>query len=252
MTRIDCTEVRDLIQAYEDDELPASERTAVAKHLQTCADCSKALADLQRLRSTIRAGGTFAPPPGFEERIRATIGLEDRHRLELDWRRFARLAASHVVALALGAVLAYGALARNDARTSTARDLVTAHVRSLIGEQLVQVASSNTHTVKPWFVGRIPYSPDVKELSAKDYALIGGRLDYVLDRPTAALVYGRREHRINLFIQPIDYTARADEFSATRNGYNIAAWTSGEFNYFATSDLNAAELAEFARVFRNN
>ncbi len=250
MTRMDCGEFRDLLEAYDDGELPAMERAAIAEHLQGCRDCSAALAELQALRGRIRAAGTFVAPAGLEARIHAAVGLESRRPRPFGWRQISALAASHAAVALLGGLLAYAMLARNDVRTAATRDILAAHQRSLIADQLVQVASAETHTVKPWFTGRVPFAPEVADLSAQGFPLLGGRVDYVLDRPAAALVYGRRKHRINVFILPAEQAPATAEFQADRNGYNVTAWRKGGFAYFAASDLNAGELRELVAALR--
>ena len=250
MTRMDCREVRDLLPAFDDDELPAIERGAIAQHLQGCPECSDALAELRALRSRIRTSGTFAPPAGLQARVRSAIGIAHRDQKPAGWKRYAVMAASHAIVAGLAALLAYAALSRSDARTATTREVVAAHVRSVLADQLVQVASADTHTVRPWFTGRVPFAPDVVDLGASGFPLLGGRLDYVLDRPAAAIVYGRRKHRINVFVLPEQHAPNAGEFTAVLNGYNVAAWHHGGFAYFATSDLNATELQEFAQALR--
>lgn len=244
MTRMDCNEFRDLLEPYDDGELPPSERAAVAGHLEGCRHCAAALADLEALRRRIRGAGTFAAPASLEARIRLALGLEARGLAAFGWRRVTALAASHLAVAVLGGLLAYTMAARSDVRLQTTRDVVAAHQRSLIADQLVQVASAETHTVKPWFTGRVPFAPDVVDLSAQGFQLLGGRTDYVLDRPVAALVYGRRKHRINVFILTAEQAPAVGTFQTARNGYNVAAWRKGAFAYFAASDLNAGEMAE--------
>jgi anti-sigma factor RsiW len=250
MTRMDCGEVRELLQSFADDELPNEERQAVAQHLQACRECGATLAELQALRQRIKAAKTFAMPAGFDQSIKRAIGLEDRQGAAT-WGRFPAMAASHIAALALGALVAYGVASRIETRAGISREIVTAHVRSLLTEQIIQVASADTHTVKPWFMGKITYAPDVVDLNTQEFPLIGGRVDYVLDRPVAAIVYGRRKHRINLFVLPADQVPGTAEIQSTRNGYNVLGWRQGAFAYFAASDLNAPELQEFASALRN-
>lgn len=251
MTRMDCGEIRDLLQAYDDDELPASERAAIAQHLQGCAACAGILAEHQALRKGIRACGTFAMPAGLEARIRSAIGIESHRQKHPNWRRYAGKAASHAAVAALGAFLAYAALTRVDVRAATSRDIVAAHVRSMLAGQPTQVVSSESHTVRPWFTGKVAFAAEVVDLGARGFPLLGGRVDFVLDHPAAVVVYGRRKHLINLFVLPASQAPNTGEFMDTRYGYNIASWRDGEFSYFAASDLNAAELQEFAQALRS-
>lgn len=250
MTRMDCGEVRDLLHVYLDDELPADEHRAMDEHLRQCTECAAALADLKALRQRIRGAGTYMPPAGLEQRLRAAIGLEPPLFTRPTWRRAMLLAASHIAALVLGGLIATGLLLRSDTRNEVTRDVLQAHIRALIADQLVQIASNETHEVKPWFLGKIPFAPTVRNIDAQGFPLLGGRVDYVLDRPAAAIVYGRRKHRINLFILPEDQAFGSPSFTLTRNGFNMVAWRSGGFAYYAASDLNAKELQAFALLIQ--
>jgi anti-sigma factor RsiW len=250
MTRMDCGEVRDLLHVYIDDELPADEHRAIAEHIKSCAECSQALAELEALRQRIRSAGTYTPPAGLERRLRAAVGLEPLLTRPI-WQRAALLAASHIAALVLGGLIATGLFLRSEAKDEVVRDVLQAHVRALIADQLVQVTSNETHEVRPWFLGKVPFAPIVRNIDAQGYPLLGARVDYVLDRPAAAIVYGRRKHRINLFILPEDQAFGPASFALTRNGFNMVVWRSGGFAYYAASDLNAKELEEFAALIRN-
>jgi anti-sigma factor RsiW len=168
-------------------------------------------------------------------------------------RRFGWLQLKWVpLGLAAGAaviVLAVVMLPRLDsARQRADEELVSAHIRSLMATHLVDVPSSDQHTVKPWFNGRLDFSPPVIDLAPRNFPLVGGRLDYLNDHAVAALVYQRRKHYINLFIRP-GGSGRISEFrTAALRGYNIIAWSDSQMNFAAVSDLNAPELAEFARL----
>ena len=250
MIKMDCAEVCDLLQAFADDELQPEERRAIAAHLEQCAACARALAELEALRDRIRRAGTHAVPPGLEGRIRALLatrgGSSARHR----WQRHAALAASHVIAACLGGLLAYGLLSRIEHQDGIVNDVVSAHVRSLLSGQPIQVASTDPHTVRPWFEGKIPYSPQVKDLAAEGFPLLGARVDYLSQCAVAAMVYGRRLHRITLFVRPLEDARPRLAPETMRHGYNVLAWRDASFAYFAASDLNREELEDFARLMR--
>jgi anti-sigma factor RsiW len=126
--------------------------------------------------------------------------------------------------------------------------IVTDHIRSLIGAHLLDVPSSDQHTVKPWFAGKLDFSPDVRELSAQGFPLVGGRVEYLEGRRVAALVYQRRQHVINLFIWPAGPSGT--EAAISRNGYNLIHWTTGPMTYWAVSDANAADLATLRDLYK--
>ncbi len=128
-------------------------------------------------------------------------------------------------------------------------ELVSNHVRSLLASHLMDVASSDQHTVKPWFLGKLDFAPPVIDLANRDFALIGGRLDYLHGRVVPALVYKRRGHAINLFIWP---ASKAEVMPKTRDGYSIVSWTQSGFDFAAISDLNQAELSEFQSAMQNS
>lgn len=243
MTRMDCGEVRDLLQAYEDDELSLTEQASVETHLRTCPECSNALAELRRLRERVKAAGTYSPPIDFVARVLARIDTVHDGAARTDgWRRLTALAASHAAVGLLAAAITIWALTRTDTQQSITRDVVAAHVRAMLAQQLVQVASADIHTVRPWFAGRVAFAPVVVDLAAHGFPLAGGRVDLLFDQMAASLVYGRRKHQISVLILPDELARGAGEFRAARNGYNIVAWRQSGFTHFAVSDLNAVEL----------
>ena len=250
MTRMECGEVRDLLHAFSDHELPTQEHRAVATHVEHCRECAEAAGQLEALRQRVRKAGTHAVPPGLEQRLRSAIGTEHHHLSRPRHLRWALFAASHLVALVLGGLIAYGLWSYDQTRERVTRDVVAAHARAFLVDQPVQIASADTHTVKPWFVGRLAFAPEVRDLGAQDFPLLGARVDYLLDRPAAALVYSRRKHRINLFILPSEQVSGPVSFEVTRNGYHILAWPQGDFAHYAVSDLNRDELRRFAELLR--
>jgi len=162
--------------------------------------------------------------------------------------RWLALAAS-LAFVALGGTVGYQVAARRAAEGALADQVLASHVRSLMPGHLTDVVSSDQHTVKPWFNGKLDYSPPVSDFTTQGFPLIGGRLDYVGGRPVAALVYGRRQHIINVLLWPA--IARAEGPSdRTRQGYHLLHWTAGDYTCWVVSDLGLPELQEFAGLLR--
>lgn len=255
MIEVDCAEARDLLHLYADGELGAEERAAMVEHIGRCDRCRDELASIEALRSRINAAGPHAVPAELESRITAALDAESRRSLSgplaSPWRRYSAIAASHVLIAALAAGLVYGVLTSNRSNERVVREVVNAHVRAGLTNQLVQVASSDTHTVKPWLAARLPFSPDVNDFAANGFPLIGGRIDYLLDRPVASLVYMRRQHAITVFVAPVeDEIAATTALAADRNGYHVASWRDGSSVYIATSDASLSDFNEFVALAR--
>jgi len=141
-------------------------------------------------------------------------------------------------------------LSRSSQTEQIAQDVVSAHIRSLMPGHLTDVPSSENHTVKPWFAGKLDFSPPVADLSAEGFPLVGGRLDYAANRPVAALVYRRGKHFINLFVWPSASAHESAEAAGARQGYSVVFWTRAGTNYWAISDVNRADLRRFAGLVR--
>jgi anti-sigma factor RsiW len=167
----------------------------------------------------------------------------------LPWRGLSLAAALAVVVLLVGG-LWRGGLTPGADDTLTG-EVVASHVRSLMAAHLADVPSSDKHTVKPWFDGKLDFSPPVEDFAAEGFPLVGGRLDYLDNRPVAALVYMRQKHVINLFIWPVSGGSAPLTQPASRQGYNVFRWTTGGMTYWAVSDLNTTELREFVGLAQN-
>jgi anti-sigma factor RsiW len=150
-----------------------------------------------------------------------------------------------------GAPFGNGALLGNGVGADVvAREVLTSHLRSLMPGHLMDVVSTDQHTVKPWFDGRIDFSPPVNDFAADGFRLVGGRLDYLAGRPVAALVYQRRKHIVNVFVWPAADGSQSAVESTAHDGYNLLHWRRGGMNYWMASDLNAQEMGDFAHLLR--
>src|SRR5262245_33379205 len=186
----------------------------------------------------------YEAPPGLEGKIRQSLRQDES--APPAWRWLA-IAASLLLAVSLGWNVAQFR-SRADREQISADNVLSAHIRSLAGTHLLDVPSSDQHTVKPWFSGKLDFSPAVKTVDG--FPLLGGRLEYFGGHPAAALIYGRRNHTINLFTWPSATPAEAR--SQTRDGFHMQHWSSGGMTYWAISDLNAAELEQFVVLYRRN
>ena len=242
-----CEETRLLVHALIDGELDAGHSREVEAHVADCPGCAAQLRDYRVMRQTLAAPDLrHQAPAALRARIEGTLPL---HRAVAPNRR------SLLKGLAMGSVLS-GALAAGLVMFVTRRqedqgilgDVVSAHLRSLQGDRLIDVQSSDQHTVKPWFNGRLDIAPPVVDLAAQGFTLIGGRLDYIDAKPVAAIVYKRRAHVINLFVaQATAQVAGPQPAAAIEQvqGFNIWRWTRADLAFWAVSDINATELQEF-------
>jgi anti-sigma factor RsiW len=240
-----CT-LSEWLDGYFDGELDAARAAEFEAHLAGCAACTEALGRHRALRDSI-AGASLYAPAGASLRGRIRRALPGRHASPgvLAW--LVPAAAVVVVVAGLWAV----ALSR---RAPTAERVVLAsvldaHVRSLQPGHLTDVLSSDRHTVKPWFDGRLDFSPPVADLAPDGFPLTGGRLDVVAGRSVAALVYARRRHAIGVFVWPTEGAGAAVR-AGSANGYQWVHWTRAGMSFWAVSDVSAEDLAEFARLLQ--
>ena len=247
-----CEELQTFLHGYVDGELDLVSSLDIEHHLQGCAPCSAALTRHQALREAFREPTLYyRAPAALRQRLRSAVHQAAGPapaRPRLAWRPLAIAASLAFVALLAWSVVRLRSLPSGE--DLLAQDVVSSHVRSLIAGPDVLVESSNQHTVKPWFNGKVDFAPDVKNFAAEGYVLKGGRLDYLDNRKAAALVYRRHDHIINLFIWLAPDSPDAPARELTRQGYHLFHWTRAGLTYWAVSDLNASELREFVGLLQ--
>ena len=269
---MNCEEATKLMDGYLDGELDPITSQKIEQHLRECRKCEQAYEAHTALSHAISRGAPYHKAPAelrqrVQSSLRDAVGVRvsrgatrENHPLLTSPRTARRLVLPEIswnwlvlaAAIILAAIIASSFLPRLRPPTSDqflATQLIASHVRSLMADHLTDVASSDQHTVKPWLDTKLDFAPPVIDLSSEGFPLIGGRLDYLDNRPVAALVYGRRKHFINLFVWP----AASDEAKApktiTREGYQLLHWADSDFNYWAVSDVNVNDLELFKQQF---
>ena len=249
-----CPETQTLIHGYVDGELDLMKCLEIEQHLEACPACAQAHAGLQAVRAAVQNSSLyFQTPPGLAKRVTSSLrGASPADRTPgMSPRRLLAVAASLVLVTAVGWELVRALSARSPDGFLT-QELVASHVRSqMLPSHRFDVASADPHTVKPWFEGKLDFSPPVKDLVAEGFPLIGGRLDYLHGRAVAALVYQRPKHSINLFIWPSSPGDEAAPKTATRQGFHLLQWTRSGMTFCAVSDLNEGELQEFVLLIQS-
>jgi anti-sigma factor RsiW len=249
---MNCQDAKSLIDSFADGELDLVNHVSVETHLKDCLSCDNEYRNTTALKNALSDEEFYYHAPA-ELRTKVIASLEEtQDRSFFDrfrgWRMTPILAAAAVLAIAiLSAIMIFRPA--NSSQELVANEVVSAHIRSLMLDHATDVISTDQHTVKPWFEGKLDFSPPVADFAQQGFSLVGGRLDYIGGRPVAALVYQRRQHIINLFIYP-SQDAPADGVSS-RQGFDVIHWTKNGMTFWAVSDLNASELRSFAELMQN-
>ncbi|HTH48813.1 MAG TPA: anti-sigma factor [Candidatus Limnocylindria bacterium] len=252
---MNCEQASPLIQPYADGELDAARIPELERHLRDCPACAQARRNQQNLKKAFKNEALFFAAPAelrrnLERELRAQAGRApepkpSRWRWSWNWLNTASVSFATVCLAGLLAL----AFNRPSARQQLEQELVSGHIRSLMADHALDVVSTDQHTIKPWFDGKLTFAPPVKDLAAQEFPLVGGRLDYLGGKPVAALVFHRHKHVINLFIWPAPDSDTAPAAAAPHAGYQLIHWTRAGMTCWAVSDLNARELLAFAQAW---
>jgi anti-sigma factor RsiW len=243
-----CAENKVLLHALLDNELDAGHARELETHLAICPGCAAELRVYRIMQEAISAADLrFTAPASLRRRIEAALPTTPQRTTN---RRavLKGFVMGTALSTAMAASLVIGII-RTDNDQRVLGDVVAAHVRSLQGEHLTDVQTSDQHTVKPWFNGKLDLAPPVLDLTAQGFTLIGGRLDYIDEKTVASIVYRRRKHVINLFVMQASDAEYQPAKLNTVQGYNVLHWRAHGLEFFAISDINEEELREFGKKF---
>ncbi len=251
---MNCDRIQLLLNGYVDGELDLASSLDIEDHMRGCVACSSHYKQLLSLQAATSSKLLYHPAPAqLGKRIRSSLQAASPRssaRFVVSWSWFApSVLLAAVLLLAVG-YFGHG-LYNLQSGITLAQQVQMAHVRSLMANHLTDVASTDQHTVKPWFNGKLDFSPPVTDLSGQGFPLVGGRLDYLDGRPVAALVYQRNKHYINVFVWPTTDTRQGLQ-SSTDNGYNLFHWSQAGMTFWAVSDVNSADLGAFVQLFQNS
>jgi anti-sigma factor RsiW len=254
---MNCEECRDLIDPYIDNELDVSETILLKRHLLECPECGPLLESRKALRALLKNPQLqFEVPDSLRGKIRSSLPrmtVRGKHgsgmQSVIPWISVP-LALAAAFAVMLAFLKSVGVFDRSRANT-LAEEVVSSHVRSLLAAHLLDVPSTDQHTVKPWFDGKLKFSPPVQDFAERGFRLIGGRLDYLNGREVAAVVYQRNKHIINLFIWPSEAEQGAAAKGFAKDGFNVLHWDRDGFEFWAVSDVSAQDLKAFADLEMN-
>jgi anti-sigma factor RsiW len=253
---MNCADTEIMLHALIDGELDAGHARDVEAHVAACPGCAEKLAAFRAMRSAMaEADLKESAPASLRSRIEAALPasapvarviVPDKFVKPSRRTFFSGFAVGTVASAAIAASLVLTVF-RNDQDQTVANEVVSAHIRSLQAGHLMDVETSDQHTVKPWFDGKVDVAPPVIDLTAQGFTLLGGRLDYIAGEPVASVVYQRRKHIINLFVAQRLGAEHAAATARTVQGYNVRHWSDGGLDFWAVSDLDPEELGEFVQ-----
>ena len=249
-----CRETLELIHGFVDGELGLVWNLEMERHLHECPSCSGTFERLRTMHTAVSDNSLYFPlPAGLDDRLRTRLrkGSNRQDRVWTIWPSWHMAAIAAAFVLCIAGTWQIAMLRhRSFAAETIGQEVVASHVRSLMASHLTDVPSSDRHTVKPWFNGKLDFSPVVVDFADRGFVLNGGRLDYVDNRAVAALVYHRRQHVINLFLWPASQPD-GDISTFEHQGYHVFNWNQHDVTYWAVSDVNPEELRQFVQMLRD-
>ena len=249
---MNCQTIQNLLNGYVDGELDLINHLQIEEHLKECSSCMQNHENLLKLKSTLNDNALyFNASSNLQKRIQTALHkTNEESPINKFWQwRWLTIAAPVALTLIFLGLIFFQSSPDND--ELLAKEAVSGHIRSMMVNHLTDVLSSDKHTVKPWFDGKLDFSPPVVDLTSQGFPLIGGRLDYLGNRPIAAIVYQRQQHFINLFVFPSVNNSDTGNKMTVRQGYNLIHWNKSGMIFLAVSDLNLNELQEFAQLLQN-
>lgn len=246
-----CEHSSTTVHGYIDGELDAVRAAEFERHVETCADCNSTLERTEILQAAFRKADLYErAPEGLARRIRAQLSLEGPEKTTPLWRSWFLVPAFSVVAVIAVFSVAMWLVQSHARSTQITAELIDAHIRSLQPGHTMDVPSTDQHTVKPWFDGKVDFIPPVADYSAQGFTLIGGRLDFIDGHNAAVLVYARAKHTVNVFVWPTRLGHAVADSSGTREGYNWILWHAGDMTFCAVSDTAQASLRQLKEYIR--
>ncbi|MGD0300744.1 MAG: anti-sigma factor [Bryobacteraceae bacterium] len=238
-----CDDAQALLSAYVDGELDLVRSLEIDKHLETCPACARILQNHQTLGTALRGNSLYyRAPQHLQERVKRTL----RGSRRINWPILAVAASLLVAGIFVDRLVRFAS--RPAPQTLVAQAVLDSHLRSLMPGHLADVQSSDRHTVKPWFAGKLDFSPPVSDFAAQGFPLTGGRLDSVNGRTVAVLIYQRHQHMINAYVWPSPGAPNSSVTQSTMQGYHMLHWTHSGLEWWLASDLNAQELEGLANL----
>jgi anti-sigma factor RsiW len=248
---VNCELAQTTIHGYFDGELDAVRSAEFERHLEHCPECQAALEGIESLRTQLQQSNLYEhASPELHDRIRKELAQAtgaERVTRGYSWNRFL-VPTFGVLAAAAAVITIMLFVVPSHKESALTAELIDAHVRSLQPGHLMDIESTDQHTVKPWFDGKLDFIPPVSDYAAQGFPLVGGRLDVVGGHDVAALVYGRRKHFINLFVWPYPEKGSISDSSGSRQGYNWITWRSGDMQFCLVSDASSSDLRELRNL----